>query len=343
MMLDTTRVLTTADDVPSTTSHRDASIIIVNWNTREMLTRCLESIFADCGPQISADSEAAGHPSSQPTIEVFVVDNASSDGSQRMVEERFSWVHLIENTANLGFASANNQAIALCQTHYLLLLNSDTEVLPGALEALIAFADAHPEAGVVGARLINPDGTFQAGPNQFPTLASVVFESWGIIQRFTRNPYYPSFPPERSRTSTPCDWVGGACLLARRSAVEQVGVLDASFFMNSEEVDWCYRMRQQGWAVWYTPDASIIHIGGASAKRSTATQRLRTYQGKVLFLSKHHGALVGWLAQWHFRITSFLKALGYGMRFVLTHDAHNRDYAVAHWAIAREEHWPRKS
>ena len=171
----------------------------------------------------------------------------------------------------------------------------------------------------------------------------MVLESWGIIQRLTRNPYYPSFPPERSQSPLRCDWVGGACLLARRAAVDQVGLLDESFFMNSEEVDWCYRMRLDGWEVWYTPDATVVHLGGASAKRSTAAQRLRTYQGKVLFLSKHHGLLAGRLAQIHFRIASFLKALAYGARFLISRDLRYRDYAASHWAVAQETNWPQGS
>ncbi len=167
-----------------------------------------------------------------------------------MVRARFPGVRLIENSENVGFARANNQAIALAQGRYVLLLNSDTVVPDGALASLIAFAEGHPEAGVVGARLLNPDGSFQAGPNRFPTLLSTVLGAWGVVQYLTRNSYYPSLGPEHSREAQQCDWVGGACLLARRSAIDQVGLLDEQFFMNSEEVDWCFRMKQHGWQVW---------------------------------------------------------------------------------------------
>ncbi len=321
------------------------SIIIVNWNTSELLAQCLKSV---AGSQRLVLSEAEGsevrsQKSGSLTADVFVIDNASTDGSAAMVRQRFPRVRLIENVENVGFARANNKGIAQAAGRYVLLLNSDTKVISGALVSLIEFGDNHLQAGIVGARLVNPDGSFQAGPNRFPTLVSVVLESWGIIQRLTRNPYYPSLPPERSSVPLKCDWVGGACLLARLEAIEQVGLLDENFFMNSEEVDWCYRMYQHGWEVWYTPEATVIHLGGASAKRSTAAQRLRNYQGKVLFLSKHHGLLAGRLAHFHFRVASFLKALAYGARFVISRNRRYRDYAASHWAVAQEAHWPQRS
>lgn len=314
----------------------DLSIIIVNWNTRELLTDCLSSV-AGSGLKVEG-SKAVPSP-----LEVFVIDNASTDDSARMVRERFSWVRLIENTENVGFARANNQGIRQATGRYILLLNSDTIVPAGALETLVAFADDHPEAGIVGAKLINPDGSFQAGPNRFPTLVTVMLESWGIIQRLTRNPYYPSYPPEHSAAAQQCDWVGGACLLVRHAAINEVGLLDEAFFMNSEEVDWCYRMKQRGWEVWYAPAATVVHLGGASAKRSSSAQRLRNYRGKTLYLAKHHGSLVGCLGQVHFRLASFLKALVYGAQFLVRRNPCLQSTAASHWAVAREGNWPRKS
>lgn len=318
----------------------DLSVIIVNWNTRELLAACLRSVEGERFKAAGSEAQPSTLNLRPLTAEVFVIDNASTDGSARMVRERFPWVKLIENAENVGFAAANNQGIGKATGRYVLLLNSDTVAPPAALEALVAFGDAHPRAGIVGARLVDPDGSFQAGPNRFPTLATVVLESWGLIQRLTRNPYYPSYPPERSQTSQRCDWVGGACLLARRTAIDQAGVLDESFFMNSEEVDWCYRMKQHGWEVWYAPAAAIVHLGGASAQRSTAAQRLRTYRGKVLFLAKHHGRVAGRLAQAHFQATSALKALAYGARFLIGRDRRYRDQAASHWVVAQEADWP---
>ncbi len=309
----------------------DLSLIIVNWNTRELLADCLASVIRSHRSGVRGQEPEGLTPDAcSLTTEVFVVDNASSDGSAAMVRERFPWARLIENAENVGFAQANNQGVRQAIGRYVLLLNSDTVVPAGAPESLIAFGEAHPQAGIVGAKLLNPDGSFQAGPNQFPTLASVMLESWGIIQRLTRNPYYPSFPPARSATPLQCDWVGGACLLARRAAIEQVGLLDEHFFMNSEEVDWCYRMKRRGWEVWYTPTATIIHLGGASAQRSTPAQRLRTYRGKALFFAKHHGQIAGRLAQAHFRATSALKAVAYGARFLSGRGRCYRGQAASH-------------
>ena len=314
----------------------DLSIIVVNWNTRDLLAQCLEAVASSESPHAKLNIYPIAY-------EIIVVDNASSDGSAAMLYERFPWVRLIKNSENMGFAKANNQGLASATGRYMLLLNSDTLIPQGTLETLVEFADAHPQAGIVGVKLVNPDGSFQAGPNRFPTLVSVVLESWGIVQRLTRNPYYPSFPPERSSIALECDWVGGACLLARRIAIDQVDLLDEAFFMNSEEVDWCYRMRQGGWEVWYTPSPAVIHLGGASANRSTATQRLRNYRGKVLFLSKHHGDFAGWLAQINFRGSSFLKALAYDLRFAITRDRRFHESAASHWVVAQETEWPPRS
>lgn len=316
-------------------SETDLCIIIVNWNTSNLLAGCLESVLS----QKSTDSTEAH----QLAIETVVVDNASDDDSVLMVRQAYPWVHLIANSENVGFAQANNQAISASNSRYVLLLNSDTVIPSEALLTLVQFADAHPKAGIVGAKLVNPDGSFQAGPNRFPTLASVILASWGVIQKTTRNAYYPSFPPERSHVPMRCDWVGGACLLARCAAIEQIGLLDEQFFMNSEEVDWCYRMYQSGWEVWYTPNPAVVHYGGASARRSTAVQRLRDYRGKVIFLSKHHGSVTGGLARTNFRIASFIKALAYQTLSLVRHDSSYREHAMSHWAVLQEGAWAQKS
>lgn len=328
-------------------SEVDLSIVIVNWNTRALLADCLQSLNGQWstvnGRQSSTtDNRLPFTVYRSPLTETIVVDNASSDGSAAMVRERFPWVELIENRQNVGFARANNQAICHSRGRYVMLLNSDTVVPPGAIQSLIDFADFHPRAGIIGVRLINPDGSFQAGPNRFPTLLTTVFETWGILQRLSRNPYYPSFPPELSNRSLIVDWVGGACLLARRTAIEEIGMLDEGFFMNSEEVDWCYRMCRQGWEVWYTPDSAVIHLGGASAKRSTAAQRLRNYRGKVLFLSKHRSVAAGRLAQLNFILASAFKAIVHQLLYLMRRDFNHREQALAHWIVAQEISWPQK-
>jgi GT2 family glycosyltransferase len=162
MIHDAATPLAVADNYPSTTLDRLLSVAIVNWNTRDLLAQCLQSILADCGPQLAVPTQEAAHqPAHQAPIEIFVVDNASSDGSVQMLKERFPWVRLIENTENLGFARANNQAIAQTNGRYILLLNSDTIVHSGAFAALTGFMERTPKAGAAGAYLLNGDGTRQ--------------------------------------------------------------------------------------------------------------------------------------------------------------------------------------
>lgn len=302
----------------------DLSVVIVNWNTRELLSDCLRSVY----------ETAEGI-----RFEVFVVDNASTDGSAAMVRDRFPLVRLIENLENVGFARANNQAMRQANGRYALLLNSDTILTANNLLALMQFGNDHPYAGIVGVKLVNADGTFQAAFNDFPTWQSVLLETWGMPQRFSRNRYYPSYPPEESMDARPCNWVGGACLLARRAAIEKVGLLDEGFFMYSEEMDWCYRMWEKRWEVWYTPGVEVIHLGGASADRLSSTQRMRMYASKVRFIEKHRGRLAACAVGLNFRGSSFAKALGYELGCLIRRDDGLHELAMSHWEVALKRSW----
>ncbi|MDH4136450.1 MAG: glycosyltransferase family 2 protein, partial [Anaerolineae bacterium] len=243
----------------------DVSIIIVNWNTKDLLAQCLQSVY-------DTVSDLA--------FEVIVVDNASTDGSPTMVRDHFPQARLIENRKNEGFARANNQAICASHGRYLLLLNSDTITQPGALEAMVHFADRHPEAGIVGCKLLNADGSLQPSWAQFPTFCS---ELMGHNFRRRR--------PMADGLAYEVDWVGGACLLARRKAIEMVELLDEDFFMYSEETDWCFRMVRNGWKVYYLPGAEVIHFGGGSSQRASDEMLMQLYQSKLRFFRKHYGAL----------------------------------------------------
>ncbi len=242
----------------------DLSIIIVNWNTRDLLANCLDSIIQTGG---------------ELDIEIIVVDNASTDGSQAMVQQQFPQVHLIANRENVGFARANNQALVIGGGRYFLLLNSDTIVLPATLDSLVRLADTHSEAGVIGCKLLNSNGSLQ--------------ESWASFPTFWSEMLGRNFRTRRLVEETPlvykADWVGGACMLVRPAAIDKVGLLDESFFMYSEEVDWCFRMWQQGWQVYYLAGAEIIHLGGGSASRTSTAQLIRLYESKIHFFDKHYG------------------------------------------------------
>jgi GT2 family glycosyltransferase len=250
------------------------SIIVVNWNTRGLLAGCLASVYA--------------HPP-KGKFEVFVVDNASTDGSVQLARESFPQVRLIENSENLGFARANNQAIRECTGRFVLLLNPDTEVQPGALETLIDFMDEQQAAGAAGARLVNPDGTLQPSCHPAPTLSR---ELWRLFHLDALHPY-ACYPMGRSDLETPhqVDVAGGACLVLRRDALRQVGLLDEDYFIFSEEVDLCHRLRQRGWEIFWVPQSVAMHHGGRSTQQVAAAMFLRLYQGKVLYFRKHHGRL----------------------------------------------------
>ncbi len=295
------------------------SIIIVNWNTRELLAQCLASIYAN-PPQGS--------------FEVIVVDNGSTDDSLGMVCTAFPQAHIIRNGKNVGFARANNVGIEHSQGEYILLLNSDTLVLPGSLDALLSAAE-RPMVGVVGPKLLNPDGSFQASGNDFPTLLSEVLLLTGLA-RWIYGPSFPSYSAQTSSSSRGCDWIGGACLLARRAAVEQVGRLDTTYFMYVEEVDWCYRFRRAGWQVGYCAEAEIIHYGGASASRTTQTQLQRLYASKAHFLARRYGPGTAALFRGAVRLVAVCQAARWWTGSKLGY-ARAHDKTAAYWGLARVE------
>jgi hypothetical protein len=253
----------------------ELTIIVVNWNTRDLLGDCLASI----------DATAAGVDA-----EVVVVDNASSDGSPAMVRERFPQVQLIANAENTGFAFANNQAAHRSRAEYLLLLNSDARLQPGAVQALLAAAAPQPRVGAVGAQLRNVDDTFQASHAAFPTLASEFLTLSGL-GRVLHGQWYPSYGPDEQRGARAVEWVSGACLLVRRAAFEAVGGFDEGYFVYAEEMDLCYRLRRAGWEVRYQPAARVVHVGGATSRRDWARFERHLYQGRVRFFRKHYGDL----------------------------------------------------
>lgn len=253
----------------------DLSILIVSWNTRGLLARCLETVAAELA-SFAPDA-----------TEMLVVDNASHDGSAALVRERFPWARLIVNDANVGFARANNQAFAAARGRYILLLNPDTAILPGALRTLVDFLEAHPAVGAVGARLLNPDGSLQPSCSPAPTLSR---EVWRLFHLDALRPYGVY---DMSRWDThqprPVEIVQGACLLLRREALGDEELLDPRYFMYSEEVDLCYRIRRRGWQIYWVPTAQVIHYGGQSTRQAAAAMFLRLYEGKILYFRKHQG------------------------------------------------------
>jgi len=286
----------------------DLSIIIVNWNTCNLLAKCLDSI--------SQAVRASAY-------EIIVVDNNSTDGSTAMVHTQFPAVRLIENQQNVGFTQANNQALAATCGRYVLLLNSDTEAQPGALDAMVRFMDAHPVSGATGAHLLNPDGSFQASYTDFPTLwrEFLILSSLG---RALLRPSYPSYGPEVEKGPQRVDYTEGACLLVRREAVEQVGGLDEGFFMYAEEVDWCYRMKRADWEVWYLPEVRVVHHGGGSSRQRKTRMEAELYRSRIRFFRKHHGAVQAVCLKGLIYAFTFVKGIWHRSLRWLTGNRHGR-------------------
>jgi len=256
-------------------SPMDISIIIVSWNTREITCQCLRSIY----------DRPAGYK-----FEVIVADNASTDGSVGMIKEKFPQVHLMENKENKGFAAANNQGIKTAQGKYLLLLNSDTEIIDDAIAKTIKFADTQPEAAVVGCRVLNPDRTLQPTCFKFPSLLNLFLAAIYLYKIFPGSRF---FGRERMswwdrKDEREVDVVTGCFMLVRKEAIEQVGLLDESFFMYGEETDWCWRFKKAGWKILFTPEAQIVHYGGQSSKKAATDMSLQLRGSILKFVNKHN-------------------------------------------------------
>ncbi len=260
----------------------DISIIIVNWNTRDLLKQSLSCVNAAIGDL---------------THEMIVVDNDSSDGSLEMLREDFPQVRAIQNRENVGFAAANNQGIAIAQGRYILLLNSDAFLNPGALVKMVQAMDEYPDTGASGCRLVNADGSLQPSAYAFSTLATELWQALWLDRLFPHSRVFGSYRMSYWSFDDlrQVDWVMGACILLQAEAVRQIGGMDERFFMYSEEMDLCYRLKRAGWKVRYIPDASATHIWGASSQKLPEKTFLRLYNSRTLYFRKHYGRFYAWL------------------------------------------------
>lgn len=250
----------------------DLSIIIVSWNTKKYLLPCLRELFEK------------GRGRYQ---EVIVVDNGSSDGSGDEVKRAFPSVRIIQNEENLGFARAVNQGFKHSSGRYILLLNPDTRVKDDTTERLLSFMDRHPDAAAAGAQLLNADGSKQNSIANFPTLATELLNKSLLRRLFPEK--YPGKEREYS-DSLEVDSVIGACMIVRRQAAEQVGMLDEDYFLFLEETDWCYRMKKAGWKIYHVPQARVDHLQGKSAGGVKKKARLEFYRSRYHFFRKNRGS-----------------------------------------------------
>lgn len=291
------------------------SIVILSWNVRDLLRACLRSL-----------------PLTDPNIEIIVVDAASADDTPAMVRAEFSSVTLIASDENLGYTRGNNLGLRAAHGRYLFILNPDTEVVGGAeaLMLMLEYMNAHPHVGVLGPQVRYPAGTVQSTRRRFPTLATGFFEStWlqPLAPRTLLNRYYVRDVPDDVIAEV--DWVVGAALLVRREAYAQVGGLDEGFFMYSEELDWCRRLKAAGWQVVYFPPAHIIHHEAQSSAQVPAATHIRFNTSKVRYYRKYHGPLAAESLRWFLLGNFAVQFLLEGLKGLLGHKRNLRATRLA--------------
>lgn len=298
----------------------DISVAVISYNTRELLRQCLASVFAD----------GAG--------DVVVADNGSTDGSVDMLRAEYRRAQVFVDRSNPGYGSASNAALALCRSDYVLLLNSDTVLYPGSLRALCRYLDANPRAAIVGPRLRNPDGTLQRSLHQFPTpLVTLLDYSWvgplvGLVP-VLRKLYVASDSHERPRV---IPWVTGAALAIRKSAFQEVGGFDPSFFMYYEEVDLSYRLYRAGWETHFTPAADVMHVGGASTSQERGPMYAQQISAALQYSERHHSDVGVMLTAFALKFSLVSRLIGDTLRFHLTRDLARRQTLQGDIALLRD-------
>lgn len=285
------------------------SIVIVSWNAKTYLTECLESLKGDAyaGP-----------------TEIIVVDNASTDGSAEMVRENFPDVTLVRNAENLGFAKANNIGIQQCVGEFVALVNSDVHVLPDCIATLVAYCQARPRAGLVGPYIIGGDGKQQRSCRASPNIWNMFCRAFALDLVFPRSRIFNGYFMGHwdHRTTRPVDILSGCFWLTRRPALDQVGLLDESFFIYGEDMDWCKRFRDLGWSVDFVPEAEAIHYGGASSANSPVRFFVEKQKADLQYWRKHHSQLA-------VRVYYAISLVHHGLRIV--------GYSLLTCAVRRKE------
>jgi len=301
----------------------DLSIIIVNWNTKELLRKCLQSVY---------------NSTHNVTFEIYIVDNNSQDGSNEMVKMEFPLTNLIVNCHNEGFARANNKAIRRANGRYVLLLNSDTVVLYQALDKMVEFMSEHRRAGVVGCKLINKDGSLQFSAAWFSTLTGAVLgndivpKALGAVFKIRRFPGQTYLTANEHDRLQDVDWVVGACMLVRREAINEVGLLDENLFLYGEETEWCSRIKKAGWRIIYFPGARIIHYGGGSAKAQSIISMYRKAFAERYIYHKHHNYLSSLIYDLLITTMAMIKLLIWGILLLVLP---NKNKVLTHLSFHR--------
>lgn len=252
------------------------SIVIICWNDWKVIENCLRSIY---------------ERTHRVEFEVLVSDNGSTDGSVEKIRAQFPQVRIVENRANLGFAKGNNAGIREARGEYILILNPDTIIHDGSLDRWMQFAESHPEAGAFGCRVQNPDGTYQESARPFPTvrrslIAALYLRPLAYLGSAFATDTYPGWKGDTERT---VDWQSGCCVMFRGELLKRLGGFDERFFYHFEEVDLCYRVWEAGYPIYFTPEASITHLGGQSVGRFPLRFALETSRNRYRYFYKHFG------------------------------------------------------
>jgi GT2 family glycosyltransferase len=285
----------------SAPSQVDASMVVVSFNTRDVLRECLLSVYREVGSL---------------HVQVIVVDNASTDGSPAMIARDFPEVELIRSEVNLGFGPANNLGIKSARGRYVVLLNSDAFLTEGSLHRSVAHMDDNPRAGLGGGRLIGHDGSWQPSARMFPTVLSDLIVHSGLAARLPRSRFFGRADRTwaNEMEAAEVDWVPGAYSIIRSDVMAATGSFDPRFFLYYEEIDLCMRIKQKGYSIWYWPDIAVVHIGGESSRQIRSLEMSRTgaqlilwrMRSMLLYYRKHHGPIA--------RIAMLLEIVWYWVR-----------------------------
>jgi GT2 family glycosyltransferase len=316
--------MTTADRIPAGDSARslDLSIIIVSWNIRDLLAKCLRSVDTGRG---------------ELSLEVIVVDSGSNDGTPEMLANDFPWINLIICQDNVGFPKGNNIGLAEAHGRFLLLLNPDTEIQGDALTIMVRYLKEHPKVGIAGPLLLNPDGSIQSSRRRFPSLWTGIFESTWLqpwAPKSLLDDYYAADMPDDQVAEV--DWLVGACLMARNEILIDVGPLDEAYFMYSEELDWCRRVKEAGWHIIFLPQAEVIHHVGKSSEQAVTERHINYQKAKLRYFRKFHGRRASGVLRIILLVNYGFQMLIEALKGVLGHKRSLRRQRVrAYWSVLR--------
>jgi GT2 family glycosyltransferase len=282
----------------------DLSIVIVSWNAKEYMRKCLSSLRTACTGL---------------STEIFVVDNASSDGTPDAVEQEFPEVRLIRNTVNAGFATANNIGMRMATGKYVALINSDVEVLAGCLQKMVSYLEQHPSVGMLGPKMLTPSGSAAPSCMRRPRLSIWLTHAVGLASLLPTLSLQIQNPD--SLGTRDVDVLNGWFWMVRKEALDQVGLLDERFFMYGEDIDWCHRFWERGWKLVYFPEAKALHYGAASSARAPVRFYVEMQRANLQYWKRYHGRI----SQAVYIVIIFLhqvcRVLGYGAVCLVTPDA----------------------